>query len=133
RTDIEVSSPLFLAEARLEAGAILEVPATYAERAVYVVGGEALAGTTPLRSGDVALLPSDGTVPSAAPDDARVILFGGDPLGSPRHIRWNFVASSKERLAEAAEDWKHNRFPRIPGEERYLSLPEDGDAPVLYP
>ncbi|HLT31641.1 MAG TPA: pirin family protein [Myxococcaceae bacterium] len=133
RTDIQVTSPLFLVEARLEAGAVLELPAEYDERAVYVLSGEAVAGTTGLKSGDVALLPRRGTVPVVAREDARVILFGGDPLGSPRHIRWNFVSSSKDRLAQAAEDWRQRRFPRIPGEDRYIPLPGDGNAPVFYP
>jgi redox-sensitive bicupin YhaK (pirin superfamily) len=133
RTDIQVTSPLFLVEAQLEAGAILELPPDYDERAVYVVEGEAIVGTAALKGGDVALLPKRGTVPVVARDDARLILFGGDPLGSPRHIRWNFVSSSKERLDEATEDWRHQRFARIPGEDRYIPLPGDGDAPVFYP
>lgn len=133
RTDVEVTSPLFLVDARMEAGAILELPAEHDERAVYVLSGEAVVGTTGLGSGDVAMVPKGGTVPVVARDDARIILFGGDPLGSPRYIRWNFVSSSKERLADAAADWQANRFPRIPGEDRYIPLPEDGDAPVFYP
>jgi len=36
---------------------------------------------------------------------------------APRHIWWNFVSSSPERIEQAKQDWKENRFPRIPGDD----------------
>ena len=35
------------------------------------------------------------------PHGARVLLFGGEPLDGPRHLWWNFVSSSKERIEQA--------------------------------
>ena len=56
-----------------------------------------------------------------------------EPLDGPRYISWNFVSSSKERLKQAAEDWRKQRFARVPEETAYIPLPEDGSAPVDYP
>jgi hypothetical protein len=55
------------------------------------------------------------------------------PLDGPRHIAWNFVSSSRERVERAADDWRHQRFDRVPGETAYIPLPADGDAPVDDP
>ena len=34
------------------------------------------------------------------------MLLGGEPMDGPRHIWWNFVSSSKERIEQAKEDWR---------------------------
>jgi hypothetical protein len=52
----------------------------------------------------------------------RLLLIGGDPLGR-RHISWNFVHSSKQRIAQAAEGWRAGRFPNVPGDDEFIPLP----------
>jgi hypothetical protein len=39
-----------------------------------------------------------------------VVLFAGEPLAGPRHVWWNFVSSSRERIEQAKSDWKSGRF-----------------------
>ena len=39
-----------------------------------------------------------------------MMFLGGDALEGPRHIWWNFVSSSKERIEQAKQDWKTGRF-----------------------
>ena len=91
---------------------------------------------------DTSALVDDGVpvTPAAAtgsadgdPNVARAALLGGEPLDGPRYISWNFVSSSRERLQQAAEDWRHQRFDRIPEEDAFIPLPEDGSEPVNYP
>jgi redox-sensitive bicupin YhaK (pirin superfamily) len=56
---------------------------------------------------------------------ARIVLIGGAPLAGKRHIWWNFVSSSPERLERAKRDWKEGRFPKVPGDEQeFVPLPE---------
>ena len=50
-----------------------------------------------------------------APGDARVVLIGGQPLGR-RFMVWNFVSSRKERIVQAQDDWRAQRFDPVPGE-----------------
>jgi hypothetical protein len=55
---------------------------------------------------------------------ARVAVVGGAPLDAPRHLEWNFVASTRERLAQARDDWRARRFPTIPGDDvEFIPLP----------
>lgn len=56
--------------------------------------------------------------------DARVLLVGGEPLDGPRHLWWNFVSSSQERIEQAKEDWQSGRFGTIRGDAvEYIPLP----------
>jgi redox-sensitive bicupin YhaK (pirin superfamily) len=55
----------------------------------------------------------------------RLMLVGGAPLDGDRHIWWNFVSSSKERIERAKDDWRHGRFGKVPGDEKeFIPLPE---------
>jgi redox-sensitive bicupin YhaK (pirin superfamily) len=64
---------------------------------------------------------------------SRVLLFGGEPMDGPRHLWWNFVSSSTERIEQAKTDWRAGRFPPVPGETEFIPLPEEPAAPVHYP
>ena len=53
------------------------------------------------------------------------MLIGGEPMDGPRHIWWNFVSSSKERIDQAKQEWKTGRFDTVPGdEEEFIPLPK---------
>lgn len=54
----------------------------------------------------------------------RLLLFGGEPLEEEHFLLWNFVSHSKERLQQAKEDWKAKKFPKVPGDETYIPIPE---------
>ena len=53
------------------------------------------------------------------------MLVGGEPFAEPRHIYWNFVSSSKDRIEQAKDDWRRGRFPEIAGETEFIPLPPD--------
>jgi hypothetical protein len=53
------------------------------------------------------------------------MLFGGAPLDGERHLWWNFVASTRERIEQAKADWREGRFPNVPGDDKeFIPLPE---------
>jgi redox-sensitive bicupin YhaK (pirin superfamily) len=56
--------------------------------------------------------------------NARLMLLRGEPMDGPRHLWWNIVSSSKERIEQAKEDWRQRRFALVPGEEKeFIPLP----------
>jgi redox-sensitive bicupin YhaK (pirin superfamily) len=59
-----------------------------------------------------------------APSAARVVMFGGAPLDGERHLWWNFVSSSRERIEQAKSDWLESRFGQVVGETEFIPLPE---------
>lgn len=65
------------------------------------------------------------TLTAADEAPARVVLLGGAPLDGKRHILWNFVSSSKDRVERAKLDWKEGRFPKVVGDEdAFIPFPE---------
>ena len=73
---------------------------------------------------------SPGTTPElAAPRGGRVVLLGGETLGH-RFLSWNFVASTRERIRAAEDDWLAQRFAAIPGETEFIPLPARQPAPA---
>ena len=58
-------------------------------------------------------------------ENSTVYIFGGEPFPEPRHIYWNFVASSPELIEEAKERWIRQGFPKVPGETTFVPLPEE--------
>jgi redox-sensitive bicupin YhaK (pirin superfamily) len=57
-------------------------------------------------------------------ENTTVYIFGGSAFPEERYIDWNFVSSSKERLVQAIDDWKQQRFPKVPGETGFAPYPE---------
>lgn len=127
-----VFSPLFYVHAELAAGARLAFPGPYAEHAVFVAHGEVEVGGQSCRANQL-LVVGDGKIPDiVAAQESRVMLLGGEPLG-PRLIWWNFVSSRRERIEQAAADWKGGRMPLPPDDDaEYIPLPDTPVFPAPY-
>ncbi len=117
--------PTFYAEAVLAPGAILPLDADYDERAIYVASGEIdVAGDT-FAEGQLLVFHPGDRISILATSHARLMLLGGEPMDGPRHIWWNFVSSSKERIDLAKEEWRSGKFDTVPGDaEAFIPLPE---------
>ena len=121
---VELLSPLFLADARLPTGAKLALPTEPEQRAAYVVSGRIGIGDRQVVEGELAIFRPGETVALTAVDQARVLLLGGAALDGERHLFWNFVSSSPQRLEQAKADWRDGRFPKVPGDElEFIPLP----------
>jgi redox-sensitive bicupin YhaK (pirin superfamily) len=125
----------FYADVTLEAGASVAMPGDQEERAAYVVEGVvAIAGGgESFEEGQLLVFKQGEPIALRAAGPSRVMLLGGAAMDGPRHIYWNFVASSRERIEQAKEDWKAERFASVPGETERILLPDTGPAIVRYP
>lgn len=54
----------------------------------------------------------------------QLLLFGGEALPQEYFLLWNFVSHSKDRLLQAKADWKNKKFPKVPGDDTYIPIPE---------
>jgi redox-sensitive bicupin YhaK (pirin superfamily) len=123
---VPVSSPTLYAAVQLEAAAVLPLPAEHAERAFYVVSGAVECAGDCFGESDLVVLKTGAALELRAREASRVMLLGGAPLQGERHIYWNFVASTPERIERAKQDWRAGRFPRVPGDEvEFIPLPEE--------
>jgi len=121
------------ADIELSEGGAVPIDPSATERAVYLAYGDAsidgiemeVATLYILRPGITAILRSSG--------GGRVALCGGEDFATPRHVWWNFVSSSRDRINQAKEDWKAGNFPKVPGDDKeFIPIPEVPKT-VSYP
>ena len=122
-------SPTLYLDVVLPAGSTLELPALAAEMAVYAVLGELSADGRAITEGAMAVLTPGMSVRLAARQACRFAVIGGDVLDGPRHMWWNFVSSSKERIVQASQDWEAMRMASVPGDSERIPLPLTRFAP----
>ena len=125
RAPVGVRSPTLYVHAELDDGAHLPLTDEHDERAAYVVEGEIGCEGPSYGPGSMLIFRKGADVGLRARGATRVMLLGGAALEGPRHIFWNFVASSKDRIERAKQEWKDGAFPRIPGDDvEFIPLPE---------
>jgi redox-sensitive bicupin YhaK (pirin superfamily) len=131
-------SALFYADASLAAGARVALPREHDERAFYVVDGTVTVEGESARYDMgrlVVVRPGAPAVVRAVDTPARIMLLGGAPLDGPRIVWWNFVASSRERIEAAKDQWQAHGFASVPGDDvEFIPLPAERPVPdVTYP
>lgn len=121
------------AEIDLAPGGAVPIDAEADERAVMLVGGQASLDDLPLKLYELVVLAPGAAMALRSAEGGKVMLMGGEAFSTRRHVYWNFVSSSRERIEQAKEDWRANRFPVVPGDENeFIPLPEKPKT-VSYP
>lgn len=121
---VATASPMFYVDVRMDTGTSLEVTDEHEERAVYVVEGAIAIDGETHGENEMLILAPNADVTVTAQEVSRIMLLGGAPIDGERHIWWNFVSSSKERIDQAKADWKEGRFGKIEGDDEFIPLPE---------
>ena len=107
RSPVSTFSDMFYADVILEPGAGIPLPDGHEDRGVYVTTGSVQLGDQSFEAGQMMVFrPGDTLSMRAGPLGARLVFLGGETLSGPRHIWWNFVASSKEKIEAAKEAWR---------------------------
>ncbi|MDN3645861.1 pirin family protein [Pontixanthobacter aestiaquae] len=103
------------------------------ERAVMLVGGEAMLDGVKLGLFELAVLKPGVAMALRSHKGGRIMLLGGEAFSTKRHVWWNFVSSSRERINQAKDDWSAGRFPSIPGDDKELIELPSQPKTVSYP
>ncbi len=120
---VATSSKLFYFVAKITVGSRLAFDPGTQECGVYLVRGK-LRSQERVFSAPVLLAHDVGeSITVDAVEDTTCIFFGGEPLEGKRHIYWNFVSSSRERIETAKQQWREQRFPPVPEETDWVPLP----------
>jgi len=108
----------------LDAGGSVPIDAGADERAVYVALGEASLDGMRLEPMTLYVLKPGIATSLTSKSGGRVMLCGGEAFATPRHVWWNFVSSSRDRINQAKDDWNAGRFPKVPGDEKeFIPIP----------
>ncbi|MBS0444538.1 MAG: pirin family protein [Proteobacteria bacterium] len=136
RSPVATLSPTLYVDIRLAPGASIELPDAAAERALYGIDHGCTLDGRQVEPCTMRLLEPGTTPRLEARDGARVVMIGGAPLGH-RYMLWNFVASRKELIEQAEDDWDAyaaavtsgsdaggGPFGRVPGDaSEFIPLP----------
>ena len=118
-------SPTIYADLQLEGGTSFPLDSDADERAILVTEGEASLDGEPLAPFNLVVIAPGHSPVLRASLPSRALLLGGGAFATPRHVFWNFVSSSRERIQQAKEDWRAGRFAKVPGDEgEFIPLPE---------
>jgi redox-sensitive bicupin YhaK (pirin superfamily) len=123
RAPVQVFSDMFYADVVLKDGARMTLPTEHEERAIYVAFGEIEIAGQRFPEGQLLVFRSGDAIDLRAVGGARIMLLGGEPADGPRHIWWNFVASSSDRIEQAKADWQNGRFGSVEGDPEFIPLP----------
>lgn len=121
---VRVFAETFNVALDLQPEAELAIDDSAIERALYILEGEAQLDGADIPARHLVTL-DRGTRPVLrATTPIKAMLLGGEPLDGPRHLWWNFVSSSKERIEQAKQDWLEGRFGTITGDPEFIPLPD---------
>ena len=123
RAPVSVYSDMFYADVMLDAGAKLPLPDDHEDRAVHVVEGEIEVNGVCFEQGRMLVFRPGEKVTLVSRTPSRLMLLGGETMDGPRHIWWNFVSSSKEKIEHAKDEWRKGNW-----DEGLFSLPAGDDA-----
>ena len=120
---VPVLSPTLYAQVRMQAATTLLIPNEHAERAIYVIDGEASLNDEALEPCSLVVLPEGEAMSLYADSECHLVLIGGAALDGPRRMNWNFVASDPVLIEQARARWAAGEWPVVPGEIGRIELP----------
>lgn len=113
----EVYSPLVGLDVSATGPAVLALPLTASfEHAALALSGAASVAGVALAPGTLLYFgPGREQLTLQTDAAARILLIGGTPFGEEILVWWNFVARTREEIAEATRDWNAGRFGAVHG------------------
>ena len=124
KSPVEVFSETIYADVTLAAGSVLPLTDEHEDRAIYLLSGTIEIAGERFEPGSLLVMRPGDPVAVRALANTRLLVLGGATMDGARHIWWNFVSSSKERIEQAKADWKAGRFDAVSGDDEFIPLPE---------
>ncbi|MDR5878967.1 pirin family protein [Caballeronia sp. LZ032] len=122
-------SPTFYVAAQFAPGSAITLDTEHEERGIYLVSGDLSLDGEALPEQQMAVLAPGADVRLTSAGGAVAMLLGGAPLDGTRFIEWNFVSSSRDKIAAAKTAWSEQRMGHVPGESEFIPLPPQRREP----
>lgn len=128
KSGVPVYSPLYFIELKSEAKATLNIGNDlYGESAIYILEGSVTIEGNTYNPKQLLVAKEASLCEFTINENTTIYIFGGEPFDEPRHIYWNFVASTREAIEDAKQRWEAKEFPSIPNETGYVPLPKQNN------
>lgn len=121
---LPVHSELFMVEVKAQDEYELKIKGELqGEIGICIVKGAIEACNDLIEQGNMLVSKIEDSCTIILKPETHVLLFGGQPFPEERHIYWNFVSTSKDKIEEAKERWKKHEFPKVEDDDTYVPLP----------
>lgn len=118
-------SPFFMVEVKNKSTYELNVQGNLkGEIGICIVEGGILACEQRIEKGNILVSKVEDVCKITLQPNSHLLLFGGEPFEEERHIYWNFVSSSKEKIDQAKNNWENKTFPMMDHDSSYVPLPK---------
>ncbi len=125
KSPVPVYSPLYFVEIKSSETKTIRIGEhLYGESALYILEGTIKSEEHTYGSKQILVAKDSSLCEFQIEANTTVYLFGGEAFPEERFIEWNFVATSKDLIEKAKDNWRNDRFPGIPGETVKVTLPE---------
>lgn len=94
------------------------------ELAIYIIKGQLEVNGSSYKAFDTLIFTENSEIKMSANTDCEFVVFGGLAFKTEKHIWWNFVSSSLEKIQKAKQNWNAGHFPMIDGISQRLLAPE---------
>jgi redox-sensitive bicupin YhaK (pirin superfamily) len=122
---VDVQSPLFFIEIKAPQETTVSIGhQLYGEAGLYVLEGEVVIEDRHFTPKQLLVAKNPQLCDFKLKAGSTAYIFGGEPFPEERYIDWNFVATDKETLRTARAAWQAQTFPKIPGDNSFVPLPE---------
>ena len=122
---VPVYSPLYFIEIKSKKDSTLKLgDVLFGESALYILEGEVIDQGNAYKEKQLLVAKDAKLCEIEIKANTTIYLFGGDAFPEEHFIYWNFVSSSKEKIEQAKEDWKNHNFPKVPGDDDYVPMPD---------
>lgn len=124
KSPVPVYSRLYMLEIKAKEDALIDIRGElYGESGLYILEGEIKSGEHTYGPKQILITKDAHLCTFEITAGTTVYIFGGEPFPEERFISWNFVATSKEIIDQAKQDWVDHKFPKVPGDDGYVPLP----------
>ncbi|MGB5983643.1 MAG: pirin family protein [Nonlabens sp.] len=122
---VPVHSELFMVDIKTEADYELGITDQLkGEIGITIVAGSVIACSNEVSQGNMLVSKVEDACSVMIKAGSHVLLFGGVPFEEERHIYWNFVSHSKDKIEQAKKAWKEKTFPMMRDDDTYVPLPK---------
>ncbi|EKB48447.1 pirin family protein [Cecembia lonarensis] len=124
KSPVPVYSSLYFIEIKSKEAKHLSIgDKLYGESALYILDGSISSEGNEYEPKHILIAKDAKLCEFGIKANTTVYIFGGEVFPEERYIDWNFVSSSKERLAKAKADWIAQKFPKVSGETEFVPYP----------
>lgn len=125
KSPVPVHSSLYFIEIKSNDKTSLNIgKELYGEVAMYILEGSITNDGNRYETKQILIAKESSLCTFEMAENTTIYLFGGEAFPEEHFIYWNFVHTDKNVIEQAKEDWKAQRFPKVPNETEWVPLPE---------